>query len=187
DAPTSWIVLLAVWLLLLSVKKKNLLLGLLAGILVGVSCWLRGNAILLPLFWVAAVVQVESTWRARGGRSSLVVLGFLFMVTPLLIRNAVAFHILTPTGLGVGTNLWEGIGETSRAAEFGAVYGDAALLEQERQALGVTPGEQFSLYYPDGVRRDRERARRAVAVFLAPPVLDWGGKSRGVGGGLEFC
>src|SRR5262245_58488500 len=187
DSPTSWIVLSGVCLLLLSLEKKNHFIALLAGIMVGVSCWFRGNAILLPLFWVTAVVLVESKWRERVVFSAMIVLGFVVMVTPLLIRNAVAFHVLTPTGLGVGTNLWEGIGETSRAAEFGAVYGDAALLEQERQALGVTPGAQFSLYYPDGVRRDRERARRAVAVILAHPVWYAGVMLRRMAGVLKFA
>jgi 4-amino-4-deoxy-L-arabinose transferase-like glycosyltransferase len=187
DAPTSWVVLGAVSLLLSSLKRQNLILALLAGILVGTSCWFRGNAILLPVFWVAALLLVKSKWRERLVFSLMVVLGFAVMVTPLLIRNAVVFHVLTPTGLGAGTNLWEGIGETNRAAEFGAVYGDAPLLEQERNALGVSSGEPFSLYYPDGVRRDRERARKAFAVIFSHPVWYAGVMLRRMAGVLKFA
>ncbi|HKE56588.1 MAG TPA: glycosyltransferase family 39 protein [Pyrinomonadaceae bacterium] len=187
DAPTSWVVLGAVWLLLSALKRKNLLLALFAGILLGLSCWFRGNAILLPVFWVAALVLVQARWRERMLFSLAVVLGFVVLVTPLLIRNAVAFHVFTPTGLGAGTNLWEGIGETNRATEFGAVYGDAALLEQERKAVGVAAGEPFSLYYPDGVRRDRERARKAFAVISSHPVWYAGVMLRRMAGVLKFA
>jgi hypothetical protein len=97
-------------------------------------------------------------------------LGMLVLVTPLLVRNAIAFRAFVPAGLGMGTNLWEGLGETERAAEFGAVYGDQALTEQERVAMGVPAGVPFSLYYPDGVRRDRARARKALSIIVRNPV-----------------
>src|SRR3989442_10969330 len=44
DAPTSWIVIAATWMLLLAVKRKCLAWALGAGALIGVSCWLRANA-----------------------------------------------------------------------------------------------------------------------------------------------
>jgi ABC-type multidrug transport system fused ATPase/permease subunit len=187
DAPTSWIILGAVWLMVSAIKRQQVALALGAGILVGVSCWFRGNAILLPVFWVFALVLVGSTWRERLAFCAAVVLGFLVLIMPLLVRNVVAFHILTPTGLGVGTNLWEGIGETNRAAEFGAVYGDAALIEQERKALGVAPDAPFSLYYPDGVQRDRERARKAFAVIRSHPIWYAGVMLRRMAGVLKFA
>jgi hypothetical protein len=117
----------------------------------------------------------------------MVVLGTVLLVAPLLVRNAIAFHVFTPTGLGVGTNLWEGIGETDRAAEFGAVFGDNALLEQERQALGVAADAPFGLYFPDGVRRDRERARKAMAVITAHPVWYAGVMLRRMAGVLKYA
>lgn len=170
DAPTSWLVLAAFWFLLTAVNRQQVFMGLAAGILVGLSCWLRSNAILLPLFWIAALCFWKATWRSRLVLSASVLVGFAIAVTPLFVRNAAAFHILTPTGLGMGTNLWEGIGETERAEEFGAVYGDERLIEQERRQLGVAPDVHFDLYYPDGVARDRERTRKAFAVIQSHPV-----------------
>ena len=99
-----------------------------------------------------------------------VLLGVIVLVSPLIVRNAVAFRAFVPAGLGMGTNLWEGIGETDRAREFGAVFGDQALIEQERAEMGVPPDAKFNLYYPDGVRRDRERARRAMSVIVRNPI-----------------
>ncbi len=188
DSPTSWFVIAGVWLLLLATKRRNLKSAFAAGLMLGASCWLRANALLLPFFWAAVVLLVvRARWRERVALSGMVILGTVLLVTPLLVRNAVAFHILTPTGLGVGTNLWEGIGETDRAAEFGAVYGDQALIAQERAALGVASDASFGLYFPDGVRRDRERARKAIAVMSAHPIWYSGVMLRRMAGVLKYA
>ena len=89
--------------------------------------------------------------------------------------------------MGVGTNLWEGIGETNRAAEFGAVYGDDVLAEKERREMGVSPDAKFNLYYPDGVARDRARARKAFAVITAHPVWYMGVMIRRMAGVLNYA
>src|SRR5438128_1716589 len=56
DSPTSWIILGAAWMLLLAAKRKCLAWALGAGALIGVSCWLRANAMLLAFFWAVAIV-----------------------------------------------------------------------------------------------------------------------------------
>jgi 4-amino-4-deoxy-L-arabinose transferase-like glycosyltransferase len=188
DSPTSWVVLAGMWLLLLATKRRTLKWAFAAGLMLGASCWLRANALLLPFFWAGVVLLVvRAGWRERVALSGMVILGTVLLVTPLLVRNAVAFHVFTPTGLGVGTNLWEGIGETDRAAEFGAVYGDQALIEQERAALGVASDASFGLYFPDGVRRDRERTRKAFAVISAHPIWYGGVMLRRMAGVLKYA
>src|SRR5260370_19588127 len=68
DAPTSWIVVGAAWMLLVAAKRKSLGWALGAGGLIGVSCWLRANAMLLVFFWASAILLlVRATWRGRGG------------------------------------------------------------------------------------------------------------------------
>ena len=54
DAPTSWIVFGAAWLLLLAAKRESVGWAIAAGALVGASCWLRANAMLLVFFWALA-------------------------------------------------------------------------------------------------------------------------------------
>jgi hypothetical protein len=117
----------------------------------------------------------------------MVLLGASLLVAPIVVRNAVAFDAFLPTGLGMGTNLWEGIGETERAAEFGAVYGDANLLAQERAALGLAPDAPLGLYWPDGVRRDRERTRKALSVIVSHPVWYAGVMLRRMWGVLNYA
>lgn len=171
DAPTSWVVLGGVWMFLLAAERRSWKWALGAGAMVGASCWLRANALLLVFGWaVCLAVLVRGAWALRLRLAAAVLGAAVLVVTPVIVRNAVAFHAFLPTGMGVGTNLWEGIGETERAAEFGAVYGDANLIEQERAQMGLGADAPLGLYWPDGVRRDRERARKALNVIFSHPL-----------------
>jgi len=55
DAPASWIVLAGVLTLLLATKRRSFTVAFIAGLILGASCWLRVNALLLPLFWVGGL------------------------------------------------------------------------------------------------------------------------------------
>ena len=171
DAPTNWVVLGGVWMLLLARKRKSAGWAFGAGLLLGASCWLRANALLLVIWWAAALLLLlRDDWRGRLRLSLVMTTGALLLIAPVMIRNAIAFRAFVPTGLGTGTNLWEGIGETERAAEFGAVYGDARLIEQERAEMNLPPDAPLKLYWPNGVERDRARTRKALKVIAAHPV-----------------
>ena len=171
DAPTAWIVVGAAWMLLLATKRRSVGWALGAGALVGASCWLRANAMLLLFFWALAILLlVRASWPRRALLSASVALGALLVIAPVVARNVIAFHAFVPTGLGAGTNLWEGIGETERGAkEFGAAPNDRDLVERERAALNVPPDAPFDLYYPDGIQRDRERTSKALAIIARHP------------------
>jgi len=188
DAPTSWLVLGGVLMLVLAAKQSSWKWALGAGVMVGASCWMRANAMLLVIWWaLALLIWVRTGWRERARLSASVAIGATILLTPVVLRNVIAFRAFVPTGMGVGTNLWEGIGETNRAAEFGAVYGDDVLAEKERRELGVSPDAKFNLYYPDGVARDRARARKAFAVITAHPVWYMGVMIRRMVGVLNYA
>lgn len=188
DAPTSWLVVGGVWMLLIAAKKQSIWWALGAGILLGASCWLRANALLLAVGWaVTLFFCVRSDWHKRLRLSLALTLGAALLIMPLLIRNAAAFRAFVPTGLGMGTNLWEGIGETERAAEFGAVFGDSLLVEQERKELGLPPNAPLGLYWPNGVERDRARTRKALKVIAANPVWYAGVMLRRMWGMIKFA
>jgi hypothetical protein len=188
DAPTSWIVLGGVWMFLLAAQRRSWRWALGAGLMAGASCWLRANAMMLACVWaVALFILVRGAWRTRLSLSGAIVLGTLLLIAPIIIRNAVAFRAFLPTGLGLGTNLWEGIGETERAAEFGAVYGDANVIEQERAEMQLAPDAPFGLYYPNGVERDRLRARKALKVIAAHPLWYAGVMTRRMWGMLKYA
>lgn len=188
DAPTGWIVLGGTWMLVLAAKRKSWRWAIGAGAMVGLSCWLRGNAMFLPIWWTLAVLFfTRGMRRERLLLAAGVALGAALLIAPVVIRNLLTFRMFVPTGLGAGTNLWEGIGETDRAAEFGAVYGDGVLTEKERTEMGVPAGEKFTLYYPDGPQRDRARAGKAMAVIRAHPLWYAGVMLKRMAGVLKFA
>ena len=189
DAPTSWIVLAAVWMLLLAAKRQSVAWALGAGALVGASCWLRANAMLLVFFWaVALLLLVQASWRRRALLSASLVLASMLVIAPVVVRNVFAFHAFVPTGLGAGTNLLEGIGETERGAnEFGVAANDSDLLEQERAELKVPPDQPFTLYYPDGIQRDRGRTRKAMAIIIRHPFWYAGSVAGRMAGVMKYA
>jgi len=189
DAPASWVVVGAAWMLLVAAKRKSFGWALGAGALIGVSCWLRANAMLLVFFWAIAILMlVRASWRRRAWLAASVLVAAMLVIAPIILRNAIAFHAFVPTGLGAGTNLLEGIGETERGArEFGAPSSDRDLIEQERAALNVPPGAAFDLYYPDGIQRDRARTRKALGIIAEHPFWYAGSVVRRMAGVLKYA
>jgi 4-amino-4-deoxy-L-arabinose transferase-like glycosyltransferase len=188
DSPTAWLVVSGAWMLLLAMKRLSWRWALGAGLLIGASCWLRANALLLGVWSAIALLTfVKASWSVGLRLSGIFLLGVLLLVAPVIIRNSVAFHAFVPGGMGFGTNLWEGIGETSRAAEFGAVFGDANVIEQERAEMGLTPDAPLALYWPDGLQRDRARMRKALGVIKAHPFWYTGVMLSRMAGMLKFA
>jgi len=79
------------------------------------------------------------------------------------------------------------LGETSRAQEFGAVFGDANLIEQERAEMGLPKDAPLALYWPNGLERDRARMRKALAVIRAHPFWYAGVMARRMAGMLKYA
>ncbi len=172
DVPTSWLVLAAIWFLLLSFKRQSVAWGIGAGVLLGLSSWIRVNPLLLFVAWSAAVfIFLSATFRKRLRLAAAITLSTLIMIAPVVIRNLVVFYPeVAPTGLNVGWNFLAGIGETDRGAEFGAPCCDEEMIDQDRRAMGLPPDAPLGLVFPDGIRRDRERGQRAFAIIKAHPV-----------------
>jgi hypothetical protein len=144
---------------------------------------------LLVFFWaLALLLLVQTSWRRRALLSASLVLAAMIVIAPVVVRNLIAFHAFVPTGLGAGTNLLEGIGETERGArEFGAAANDSDLLEQERAESKAPTDQPFTLYYPDGIRRDRERTRKATAIILRHPFWYAGTVVRRMMGVMKYA
>ena len=172
DAPTSWLVLAAVWLLLLSFKRRSLAYGIGAGVLLGLSSWLRVNPLLLFVAWtIALLLFLRVAWRQRLRLAAAISATTLLVIAPVVIRNLIVFYPqVAPTGLGVGSNFLAGIGETDRGTEFVAPCCDAEMIEQDRREMGLPPDAPLGLHFPDGISRDRERGRRAFAIIKVHPL-----------------
>jgi len=189
DAPASWLVLGAVWCLLLAARRQRIGYAIAAGGLLGLACWLRVNPLLLFVFWVGALMLFTKVgWRRKLVLSGALAFSTLLVISPVVIRNLVVFYPqVAPTGLGIGWNLWAGIGETQRGAEFGAPCCDELVIEQDRHALGLAPDAQLALFFPDGIHRDRERGQKALAVIRSHPFWYAGVMAQRLWGHLKFA
>src|SRR5258706_13399054 len=81
---------------------------LIAGALIGVSVWLRANALLLAPFLCLPLLFINK----RGARlrpALVLVCGVLLIITTLTARNAIVFGKLFPVSLGVGPTFVTGI------------------------------------------------------------------------------
>ena len=161
--------LAAVWLLLRARAGHPVLKALAAGALVGASCWLRANALLLAPFMAFAAVPFLF---AKGGRvrpALALVAGALLVVAPLTLRNAIVYGHFIPVSLGAGQTLVEGIADYDPERRFGLPDTDVELTRMEALEAG-RPEYAAALFHPDGIERDRWRTRRALAVIRENPV-----------------
>jgi hypothetical protein len=159
-------ILLAIYLLTRAVKNPRLFMFILIGALIGVSCWLRANAMLLTLFLAAAVLLTFT--RRRWQFALAVVCGTLLIVLPLTIRNAIVFHRFIPLSLGAGQTFLEGIADYDKEARFGVPGTDMGIMKQEAE-IYQRPDYYGTLFNPDGVERERARLSRGFAIVRTHP------------------
>lgn len=161
-------VLAGFYLLVRGGERRVALRALGAGALFGLSCWLRANALLLAPF-VALAVPLLFARGVRARAALALVAGSLLAVAPLTLRNAVVYKRFIPVSLGAGQTLIEGIGDYDPERRFGLPDTDVELTKMEAEEA-ARPEYTASLFAPDGIERDRERTRRALAVVRAHPL-----------------
>src|SRR5260370_9510286 len=184
-------ILLTVYCLTRAVKNPRLLTFVIAGALVGISCWLRANAMVLTFFIAAAVLLLsqKEAIEKRPTNFSLslaperdklkfvghrwhyalsIVFGTLLIVLPLTIRNAIVFHRFIPLSLGAGQTLLEGIADYDHEGRFNIPQTDMGIMKQEAEYFH-RPDYYTTLFNPDGVERERARLARGFAVIRSHP------------------
>src|SRR5205085_121572 len=106
-------------------KRPRLTTVIAAGAMVGVSCWLRANALMLaPFLAVGVAILVSRGKRLRYGLA--LVAATAVVIAPITTRNWVLFHRFIPLSIAGGEDLVVGIGSTQRASAHRPVIVDAA-------------------------------------------------------------
>ncbi|HEY6120739.1 MAG TPA: glycosyltransferase family 39 protein [Pyrinomonadaceae bacterium] len=164
-APT---LLLAIYLLVRAYKQSCLVTVFAAGIAIGISCWFRSNTLLLPVFICATMPLLFPTGRRTRAVVALLA-GFLLLVAPVTIRNAVYFHSFIPLSLSAGITLVEGIGVYDKEKKFGLPDSDYLVTKWEAEEFQRPDylGDRFGV---DGVIRERFRIHRGLAVIESHPL-----------------
>jgi hypothetical protein len=169
-------ILVAVYLLVRASKRPRLLTLILAGALVGLSCWLRANAMLLAPFMAAIFPFLFE--RGRRVRYALALVGgSILVIAPLTIRNFIVYNHFIPVSLGGGQTLLEGIADYDSDGSLGIPNTDMGLMKWEAEHYN-RPEYFGTLFNPDGVRRERLRLAQGFAVIRAHPIWFFGVMAR---------
>ena len=139
-----------------------------AGLLLGISSWLRPQPMLLGLFLILIMPLLFTRHWIGVKYASVIAMASLLVITPITIKNYLVYGAFIPVSIGTGLNLWEGIGEASNYG-FGAVAKDGEVAQQEALLYqNQQYGEAWSS--PDGVMRDRDRVKKSLKVIAENPL-----------------
>jgi|GEM_PF-194029 len=160
-------ILLAAYLAALAYRKENSWLWFAAGALIGLSCWIRPNPMLLSSSWAILLLLLVKEKKRAIRYGLAVIAGACLIISPITIRNCLLYKTFVPISIGAGLNLWEGIGEFG-GERFGAVYGDHLVGPQEAQEYN-RPDYAYNWSRPDGIERDRARVRKSLKIIINNP------------------
>lgn len=159
--------LLAAYILIKTYQKPNLWLALLSGVCIGISCWIRANAMLMAPFLAVLLLFLLPSKRLSFGGS--LILGAVLVIAPLTIRNWVVYQAFIPISLGTGQILLEGIGDYDTDKRFGMPKYDWEVTQQEAEIYN-RPEYAGGLVHVDGIKRDRQRTMRGLKFIAENPV-----------------
>jgi len=160
-------ILLAIFFLIRAWKRPRLTTVLAAGAMVGLSCWLRSNALLLAPFLALAIPLLFE----RGKRlrySAAIMLAMVAVIAPITIRNWVLYRSFIPLSIGAGITMIEGIAEYDKENRFNLPVMDLDVQLEEARRLN-RPDYRHNPFSPDGVERDRARFNRAAGIIRENP------------------
>ena len=140
----------------------------LAGVMIGISIWLRPNTLLMGPYLAALIVMLSRRRGQTARRAWVIAVAPFLMIAPITIRNHLIFAEFVPVSANTGIVLWEGIADGG-GERFGAVDNDKKVAEQEA-VLYDDPRYTESWATPDGIKRDRDRIKRSLSVIAEHPL-----------------
>ena len=160
-------ILLAIFFLIRAWKRPRLRTLFAAGAMVGLSCWLRSNALMLaPFLGIAALLLVE---RGERLKHSVAIIGAtVAVIAPITIRNWILYGSFIPLSIGAGITMIEGIAEYDYDNRFNLPVMDIEVQLEEARRLN-RPDYRHNPFSPDGVTRDRDRFNRAAGIIRENP------------------
>ena len=162
------LILAAVYAIVRAISTPRLSSAVLCGVSIGISCWLRSNALLLPIFFAAAAfVLLPKQIRVRF--ALILVASFVLTISPITIRNLIVFKSFVPVSLGFGTTFVEGLGDYDSDGRLGLPKTDQDVLAMDALFANRADYNQ-GLLNPDGVERERARVKFGLTVVRDNPV-----------------
>ncbi len=159
--------LLAAYFLTRALKKPRLLTIAIAGACIGLSCWLRANALFMAPFLAVAIVFLFEGNR-RFQFAGMFLIAALLVIAPLTIRNWIVYQHFIPVSLGAGQTMLEGISDYDPERKFGIPNTDMGIMKMEAEEHN-RPDYYSTLFVPDGVKRERMRLARSLDIIRQNP------------------
>lgn len=170
DSICSLPLLIAVYLLVVTGRgrRRAWWIYALAGVMIGLSIWLRPNTLMMGPFLAALLVMISARKAQTAKRAWVVAIAPFLVIAPVTIRNYIIFGEFVPISANTGIVLWEGIADGG-GERFGAVGDDKKVADQEAILYGdLRYAESWAT--PDGIKRDRDRIRRSLGVIVKHPL-----------------
>jgi Dolichyl-phosphate-mannose-protein mannosyltransferase len=149
-------------------KGPSLGSAAMAGVLVGISAWLRPNVVLMGPFLGAALVLLARDRRAALRPAVVLAAAAGLTILPITLRNYVVFGELVPISTNGGLTLWQGVADAG-GERFGARTTDRRVAREEAARYGKPEYAQWWAE-PDGIWRDHDRYRRSLEVIEQRPL-----------------
>lgn len=161
-------ILVAIYFIILAIKDFSSKKIAVAGIILGLCCWLRPNAMVLSPFLAIALLPcfARKDWLRYG---VILVASTVIVILPITIRNFIIFKEFIPISIGVGVNLVEGIADYDKEKRFGFPSNDQDVARIDGVWLN-RPDYKGNLWFPDGIERDKNRVKRAVSAIKSDPI-----------------
>ncbi|KAF0248090.1 MAG: hypothetical protein FD167_2510 [bacterium] len=167
ESPTNLLLLLATFFLIKTIKNFQLKSVFFVGILIGLSCWLRPNALMLSPFLAILLPFLEAKDRVR--YVIILVLATVIIISPITIRNLIVFKQFIPISIGVGANLIEGIADYDLENKFGFPAYDQGVAQADVKIYN-RPDYAGNQWSPDGLMREKNRTKRAMEAIKSNPI-----------------
>jgi hypothetical protein len=167
DSPTAVPILLAIYCLVLAYNRPRMVTVVLAGLFLGLACWLRANALMLAPFLAVVILILFQPGRLRVAAALLCTT--ILVIAPITIRNALVFGHFIPLSLTAGIAFTIGIADYDKANRFDMPRSDIETVRMEAERYN-RPDYLLSLFGGDGIARERARMARGLSVVRAHPV-----------------
>jgi hypothetical protein len=169
DSPCVLPTLAAVYLLVVTERGKHRAWWAygLAGLLIGLSVWIRPNTLMLGVFIAIALPLISIRRRQTARRSWLIAVISLLVIAPITIRNYILYQEFVPVSINTGIVMWEGIADIG-GERFGAVNSDLEVAQQEA-IIYDNPSYGKTWSWPDGIKRDRDRVGKCLKIIADNP------------------
>lgn len=160
-------ILAALYLIVLATKQFSFSKIVLAGSLIGLSCWLRANAMLLAPFLAILflpLIVAQKRWQY----ALILISTTALVISPITIRNWLLFKRFIPISIGAGATLLVGIADYDEENRFGFPLYDKQVAEMDAR-IYQNPEYANNQWRPDGFSREQGRIDRSWAVIKDNP------------------